>query len=146
MALPMLHPVNNTGVTPPPAFTMLEVAKQPAALIRRETVSMTSKLDVTVAVNINSGTVAVTPTGNPTRQNVQALTPVAIRAAALAPDLTLVLDLRKLSGAEPGALQFLESCRPAGTRLLGPDTPHTRSAKTHGKRSQRAAHLHGATA
>ena len=78
---------------------------------------MASELDVTVAVNINSGTVAVTPTGNLTLQNVQALTPVAIRGAALAPDLTLVSGLRTLSGDTPATRRVPEAPRPSADRF-----------------------------
>jgi hypothetical protein len=98
---------------------------------------MTSKLDVTVAVNTVSGT--VTPTGNLTLQNVQALTPVVHRAASLAPDLTLVLDLRTLSGKDPAAARLLKSSGPAGTRTLGPAAAHLR-------RSDRTARMKGAAA
>lgn len=110
---------------------------------------MTSKLDVTVAVDIDSGTVTVTPTGNLTFQNVQALTPVARRAASLAPDLTLVLDLRKLSRMDPASAWLLESSGPAGTRVLRPDAPHpveNRPAKAHLRRSRRTARMQGAAA
>lgn len=108
---------------------------------------MTSKLDVTVAVNTVSGT--VTPTGNLTLQNVQALTPVVHRAASLAPDLTLVLDLRTLSGTEPAAARLLKSSGPAGTRILGPAAApqlENRAAITHLRRSDRTVRMQGAAA
>ncbi|WP_427170882.1 hypothetical protein [Arthrobacter sp. 92] len=110
---------------------------------------MTSKLDVTVAVDIDSRTVTVTPTGHLTLHNVQALTPVAQRAASLAPDLTLVLDLRTLSGMEPAAAQLLKSSEPAGARILRPAGAHpaeNRPANAHLRRShRRTARMQGAT-
>ncbi len=108
---------------------------------------MTSKLDVTVAVNIDSGT--VTPAGNHTLQNVQALTPVVHRAASLAPDLTLVLDPRTLSGTEPAAARLLKSSVPAGTRILGPAAApqlENRPDKAHLRRSVRTVRMQGAAA
>ena len=42
---------------------------------------MTSHLDVTVAVNMDSGTIDVFPSAKPLRDRVQACSPVARRAA-----------------------------------------------------------------
>lgn len=50
-------------------------------MIRREMVSMTSHLDVSVAVNMDSGTIDVFPSAKPLRDRVQACSPVARRAA-----------------------------------------------------------------
>ena len=87
---------------------------------------MTRKLAVTVAMDMGSGTITITPTGQLTLGNVPGLLPVARRAASLAPDFSLIVDLRALSAADPQAVQLLMSDGPRGARFLGPghDTPN----------------------
>ena len=51
---------------------------------------MDSKLDVTVAMDIGSGTIAITPVGGPTLRNVPGLPPFAQWAASLAPGRDLL--------------------------------------------------------
>jgi hypothetical protein len=50
-------------------------------MIRREIVSMTSSLDVTVAVNMVSGAIDVFPSAKPTRDRVQACAPAVGRTS-----------------------------------------------------------------
>ncbi|QYF90463.1 MULTISPECIES: hypothetical protein [Arthrobacter] len=89
---------------------------------------MASKLDVTVAVDMGSGTITVTPSGALTLGNVRGLLPVARRAALLAPGHSVILDLRKLAAAEPGAVQTLCAACPPDTRILAPGLPVTAQA------------------
>jgi hypothetical protein len=53
-------------------------------MVRRETVSTTSKLEITVAADIDSGTITLAP-GELTARSVQAFLPLASKAATLAP-------------------------------------------------------------
>jgi hypothetical protein len=94
---------------------------------------MTSKLDVTVAVDLGSGTITVTPTGELTVRNVHGLLPIASRAASLAPGCSLTMDLRKLAAAQPQALQILQIARPKDTRIPVASIPVT--ARTRPERN-----------
>ena len=60
---------------------ILEVVRQRPHVIRREIVSMASNLDVTVAVNMDSGTTNLTPFAKLTRNRGQALAAVARRTS-----------------------------------------------------------------
>jgi hypothetical protein len=91
---------------------------------------MSSKLDVTVAVDIGSGTITVTPKGELTLGNVRGLIPVASRAATVAPGFHLTLDLTHLAAAEPAALNLLRGAQPAETRFLTPGPAPTLPGKS----------------
>ncbi|WP_427174619.1 hypothetical protein [Arthrobacter sp. 92] len=85
---------------------------------------MTSKLDVTVAVDMDSGTITA-PDGKLTLRNVHGLLPVAHRATSLEPDSSLTVDPSALAAADPAAVQVLRSGCPQNTRFLGPGVPDT---------------------
>jgi hypothetical protein len=80
---------------------------------------MISKLDVTVAVDMDPGTITVTPTGELTLQNVHGLLPVALRAGSIAPYFSLIIDVGKLVTADNTAVELLVSAAPKGVRFIG---------------------------
>lgn len=84
---------------------------------------MTSNLDVTVALDLGTGTITVTPTGELTVSNVRGLLPVARRASSLAPAFCLIVDLGGLTAADPQAVQLLTAAGPQGTRFLRSGIP-----------------------
>lgn len=110
---------------------------------------MTSNLDVTVALDLGSGTITVTPTGALTVSNVRGLLPVARRAASLAPDFSLIVDLGELAAADPQAVQLLTTAGPQGTRFLRSgiqDTVGKKSGRRQLPRTRNATALQGAAA
>lgn len=125
----------------------LVVVLQPATVLCREIVSMNSKLDVTVAVDLGSGTITITPAGELTLRNIHGLLPVVRRAASLAQDFSITVDLRELDGADPQAVQLLVITGPLGLRFLGSDI-HAIVQSKPGKHplqgTRRPAHRQGA--
>lgn len=110
---------------------------------------MTSNLDVTVAVDIGSGTITVTPTGELTVSNVRGLLPVARRAASLAPEYRLIVDLGELAAADPQAVQLLTTAGPREARVLGPglhDIEQNNPRRLPLPRTRRATTPHGSAA
>lgn len=108
---------------------------------------MNSRLNVTVAVDVGSGSITVTPEGRLTLRNVQGLLPVTSRAASVAPDFHLILDLTRLADAEPRALEVLRGAQPQDTRVLPADGPEGRHRKSAlDRRDRRATTPHGAAA
>lgn len=105
---------------------------------------MNSRLNVTVAVDIGSGSITVTPEGRLTLQNVQGLIPVTSRAASVAPGFRLILDLTHLAAAEPRALEVLRGAQPEETGFLSPEGSQGRHRKPNVDR--RVTTSHGAAA
>ena len=101
---------------------------------------MNSKLDVTVAVDMGSGTITITPSGELTLRNVHGLLPVARRAASLAPDFLVTMDLSELAAADPEAVQVLANAGPLDARILGPDIHGTVQTKPGRHASQGSRH------
>lgn len=80
---------------------------------------MTSKLDITVAVDLSSESAHVSPVGQLTVRNVSSLIAVAHRAGSFGYGLDTVVDLRKLTGADPKAVEMIRDSGWQGRRLLG---------------------------
>lgn len=80
-------------------------------------------------------------------RNVHRLLPVVRRAASLAQDFSITVDLRELVGADPRAVQLLVITCPLDLRFLGPDTHDIVQSKP-GKHplqgTRRTAHWQGA--
>lgn len=79
---------------------------------------MTSKLDITVAVDLSSESALVSPVGRLTVRNVASLIAVA-RRGSVGYGLNTVVDLRKLSAADPEAVAMLRDSGWRGSHLLG---------------------------
>ena len=82
---------------------------------------MTSKLDITVAVDLSSESALVSPVGQLTVRNVSSLIAVARRAGSFGYGLDTVVDLRKLTAADPEAVAMIRDSGwqgqpPAGSR------------------------------
>ena len=80
---------------------------------------MTSKLDITVAVDLSSESALVSPQGKLTVRNVSSLIAVARRAGAFGYGLHTVVDLRKLTAADPEAVAMIRDSGWQGSHLLG---------------------------
>lgn len=80
---------------------------------------MTSKLDITVAVDLSSESALVSPVGQLTVRNVSSLIAVARRAGSFGYRLDTVVDLRRLTGADPEAVEMIRDSGWQGRRLLG---------------------------
>ena len=80
---------------------------------------MTSKLGITVAVDLSSESALVSPVGQLTVRNVSSLIAVARRAGSFGYGLDTVVDLRKLTGADPEAVEMIRNSGWQGRRLLG---------------------------
>ena len=83
---------------------------------------MTSKLDITVAVDLSSESALVSPVGQLTVRNVASLIAVAHRAGSFGYGLDTVVDLRKLTTADPEAVAMVRDSGWQGSRLLGAGT------------------------
>ncbi len=68
---------------------------------------MTSNLDITVAVDLSSESALVSPQGQLTVRNVTSLIAVARRAGSFGYGLNTVVDLRKLTAADPEAVAMI---------------------------------------
>lgn len=80
---------------------------------------MTSKLDITVAVDLSSESALVSPQGKLTVRNVTSLIAVARRAGSVGYGLDTVVDLRKLTAADPEAVAIIRASGWQGRHLLG---------------------------
>lgn len=80
---------------------------------------MTSKLGITVAVDLSSESALVSPVGQLTVRNVASLIAVARRAGSFGYGLDTVVDLRKLTAADPEAVEMIRDSGWQGRRLLG---------------------------
>ena len=80
---------------------------------------MTSKLGITVAVDLSTESALVSPVGQLTVRNVSSLIAVARRAGSFGSGLDTVLDLSKLTGADPEAVEMIRGSGWQGRRLLG---------------------------
>ena len=80
---------------------------------------MTSKLGITVAVDLSSDSARVSPEGQLTIRNVPSLIAVAHRAGAFGYGLGVVVDLRKLPTADPQAVAMIRDSGWHGSQLLG---------------------------
>lgn len=69
--------------------------------------SVTTKLSVTVAVNLDLTSVTISVAGLLSSQNVGGLLAVVKRAERILPDFTVRLDLEHLRSAAPEALHLL---------------------------------------
>lgn len=80
---------------------------------------MTSKLGITVAVDLSSESAHVSPVGQLTVHNVPSLIAVAHRAGSFGYGLDVVMDLRQLTAADPQALAMIRDSGWHGSHLLG---------------------------
>ena len=80
---------------------------------------MTSKLDITVAVDLSSESALVAAEGQLTVRNVPSLIAVARRAGSFGYGLDIVVDLRKLTAADPEAVTMMRDSGWRGRNLLG---------------------------
>ncbi|MCB5292554.1 hypothetical protein BJQ90_01990 [Arthrobacter sp. SO3] len=80
---------------------------------------MTSKLGITVAVDLSSESALVSPVGRLTVRNVPSLIAVAHRAGSFGYGLDVVMDLRKLTTADPQAVAMIRDSGWHGNNLLG---------------------------
>lgn len=101
---------------------ILEVVMQPAVIASQGNFYMTSKLGVTVAVDLSSESALVSPVGQLTVKNVAGLIAVARRAGSFGHGLDTVVDLRELTTADPEAVAMLRDSGWWGSRLLGAGT------------------------
>lgn len=86
---------------------------------------MTSKLDITVAVDVSSQSAVVAPEGRLTVRNVQVLIAVARRAGSFQHELDVVVDLRKLTAADPQAVDAVRAAGWRGSHLVGAGAART---------------------
>ena len=89
---------------------------------------MTSKLGITVAVDLSSESALVSPVGKLTVRNVASLIAVARRAGSFGYGLDTVVDLRKLTTADPDAVAMIRDSGWRGSHLLGAGTAGRRRA------------------
>lgn len=80
---------------------------------------MTSKLGITVAVDVSSQSAVVAPEGRLTVRNVQGLLAVAQRAGSFEHGLEVVVDLRRLTTADPQAVAEIRAAGWRGNNLVG---------------------------
>lgn len=80
---------------------------------------MTSKLGITVAVDLSAESAHVAAEGQLTVHNVPGLIAVARRAGSVGHGLDTVVDLRKLSAADPEAIAMIRDSGWQGSHLLG---------------------------
>ena len=80
---------------------------------------MTSKLGITVAVDLSSESALVEPVGQLTVRNVPSLIAVARRAGSFGYGLDIVVDLRKLTAADPEAVAMIRDSGWQGHHLIG---------------------------
>lgn len=80
---------------------------------------MTSKLGITVAVDLSSESALVSPEGQLTVRNAPSLIAVAHRAGTFGYGLNVVLDLRKLTAADPRAVAMIRESGWHGRQLIG---------------------------
>ncbi|MET1022380.1 MAG: hypothetical protein ABWX69_09310 [Arthrobacter sp.] len=80
---------------------------------------MDSKLDITVAVDLSSESALVSPVGRLTVRNAPSLIAVARRASSFGSGPGSVVDLRKLTAADPEAVAMVRDSGWQGSRLLG---------------------------
>lgn len=78
---------------------------------------MTTKLALTVAVDMDGAAVTLKPSGVLTRDNVRGLIAVARRAQRVLAGFTVHVDLDRLHAVAPGALRDLAD---AGMKTLPP--------------------------
>ena len=79
---------------------------------------MTSKLGITVAVDLSSESALVSPVGQLTVRNVPSLIAVARRAGSFGSGLDVVVDLRSLTAADPEAVTMIRDSGWQGSHLL----------------------------
>lgn len=80
---------------------------------------MTCKLGITVAVDLSSESALVSPVGQLTVRNVPSLIAVAHRAGSFGSGIDVVMDLRKLTAADPQAVAMIRDSGWHGNNLLG---------------------------
>ncbi|MDR7082786.1 hypothetical protein J2X01_002076 [Arthrobacter ginsengisoli] len=80
---------------------------------------MTSKLGITVAVDLSSESALVAAEGQLTVRNVPSLIAVARRAGSSGYGLDIVVDLRKLTAADPAAVAMIRDSGWQGNHMLG---------------------------
>jgi hypothetical protein len=81
--------------------------------------TMTTKLGITVAVDVSSHSAVVAPEGRLTLRNVQGLIAVARRAGSIEHGLEVSIDLRRLSAADPQAVAAVRAAGWGGSQLTG---------------------------
>lgn len=101
---------------------ILEEVMQSAVLASQGNFYMTSKLGITVAVDLSSESALVSPVGQLTVRNVASLIAVARRADSFGSGLHTVVDLGKLTAADPEAVAMIRDSGWRGSRLLGAGT------------------------
>ena len=107
---------------------ILEEVMQSAVLASQGNFYMTSKLGITVAVDLSSESALVSPVGQLTVRNVASLIAVARRADSFGPGLHTVVDLGKLTAADPEAVAMIRDSGWQGSRLLGAGTASRKHA------------------
>lgn len=80
---------------------------------------MTTKLGITIAVDVSSQSAVVAPEGHLTLRNVHSLIAVARRACSIEHGLDVVIDLRKLTAADHQAVAAVRAAGWYGNHLLG---------------------------
>lgn len=107
---------------------ILEEVMQSAVLASQGNFYMTSKLGITVAVDLSSESALVSPVGQLTVRNVASLIAVARRADSFGSGLHTVVDLGKLTAADPEAVAMIRDSGWQGSRLLGAGTASRKHA------------------
>ncbi|XAS65699.1 hypothetical protein VUN84_08770 [Micrococcaceae bacterium Sec5.8] len=79
---------------------------------------MTSKLGITVALDLSSETARIAPEGRLTVGNAPSLIAVGRRASSFGHGLETIMDLRKLSAADPEAVAMIRDSGWQGSHLL----------------------------
>ena len=97
---------------------------------------MTTKLAVTVAVDMDATTVTLRPTGRLTPNNVRALLALVGRAGRVLPGFAVHLDLDLLQTASPEALRTLTA---SGAKTLPPHPLDARHGYRHPDRTAKLA-------
>jgi hypothetical protein len=98
---------------------ILEEVMQSAVHVSQGNFYMTSKLGITVAVDLSSKSALVSPVGQLTVTNVAGLIAVARRAGSFGYGLDTVVDLQKLTTADPDAVAMIRDSGWRGGRLIG---------------------------
>ena len=88
-------------------YCWLQVLQAASSIFVEGLLSMTKKLAVTVAVDVDAPAVTLKPAGVLTDENVKGLVAIARRAERLMPDCNLHLETVRLRDVSPGALRVL---------------------------------------
>lgn len=106
-----------------------EVMQAATSALVEENLSMTTKLAVIVAVDLDAAAVTLRPAGHLTTENVQGILAVVRSARRVLPGCDVLVDLDQLHIGSPDVLHVLSEA--------GAETRH--SSVAHGRRRTRAA-------